>query len=205
MSKRRELADLPADVFLSRPQMLAKAYRDYHRYNVTLQDKDGPVVQERDVLIAGKVIVVIPIDVARQEIVLIRQFRLPAHLANGRGDLVEFVAGRVEAGESLMEAARRECKEEIGVEPGKVVELFTFLSTPGATDEEITIFLAAVDAVTVHEGPLTAPDGERLFVHRVSIDAAVSALDRHTMRGSPMIIGLQWLALNRESIAGLLR
>ncbi|MFY9598870.1 MAG: NUDIX hydrolase, partial [Pseudolabrys sp.] len=116
MSKRRELADLPADVFLSRPQMLAKAYRDYHRYNVTLQDKDGPVVQERDVLIAGKVIVVIPIDVARQEIVLIRQFRLPAHLANGRGDLVEFVAGRVEAGESLMEAARRECKEEIGVE-----------------------------------------------------------------------------------------
>lgn len=205
MSKRRELADLPADVFLSRPQMLAKAYRDYHRYNVTLQDKDGPVVQERDVLIAGKVIVVIPIDVARQEIVLIRQFRLPAHLANGRGDLVEFVAGRVEAGESLMEAARRECKEEIGVEPGKVVELFTFLSTPGVTDEEITIFLAAVDAVTVHEGPLTAPDDERLFVHRVSIDAAVSALDRHTMRGSPMIIGLQWLALNRESIAGLLR
>jgi ADP-ribose pyrophosphatase len=205
MSKRRELADLPADAFLSRPQMLAKAYRDYHRYNVTLQDKDGPVVQERDVLIAGKVIVVIPIDVARQEIVLIRQFRLPAHLANGRGDLVEFVAGRVEAGESLMEAARRECKEEIGVEPGKVVELFTFLSTPGVTDEEITIFLAAVDAVTVHEGPLTAPDGERLFVHRVSIDAAVSALDRHTMRGSPMIIGLQWLALNRESIAGLLR
>jgi ADP-ribose pyrophosphatase len=205
MSKRRELADLPADAFLSRPQMLAKAYRDYHRYNVTLQDKDGPVVQERDVLIAGKVIVVIPIDVVRQEIVLIRQFRLPAHLANGRGDLVEFVAGRVEAGESLMEAARRECKEEIGVEPGKVVELFAFLSTPGVTDEEITIFLAAVDAVTVHEGPLTTPDGERLFVQRVSIDAAVSALDRHTMRGSPMIIGLQWLALNRESIAGLLR
>ena len=205
MSKRRELADLSADVFLSRPQMLAKAYRDYHRYNVTLQDKDGPVVQERDVLIAGKVIVVIPIDAARQEIVLIRQFRLPAHLANGRGDLVEFVAGRVEAGKSLMEAARRECKEEIGVEPGKVVELFTFLSTPGVTDEEITIFLAAVDAVTVHEGPLTTPDGERLFVQRVSIDAAVSALDRHMMRGSPMIIGLQWLALNRENIAGLLR
>lgn len=205
MSKRRELADLSADVFLSRPQMLAKAYRDYHRYNVTLQDKDGPVVQERDVLIAGKVIVVIPIDAARQEIVLIRQFRLPAHLANGRGDLVEFVAGRVEAGESLMEAARRECKEEIGVEPGKVVELFTFLSTPGVTDEEITIFLAAVDAATVHEGPLTTPDGERLLVQRVSIDAAVSALDRHMMRGSPVIIGLQWLALNRENIAGLLR
>jgi len=137
MSKRRELADLAADIVVSRPQVLAKAYRDYHRYHVTLRAEDGPVVQERDVLIAGKVILVMPVDVARQELVLIRQFRLPAHLANGRGDLVEFVAGRVEANESLIEAAQRECKEEIGIAPEKVVELFTFLSTPGVTDEEI--------------------------------------------------------------------
>ena len=147
---------------------------------------------------------VIPIDVARQEIVLIRQFRLPAYLANGRGDLVEFVAGRVEAGKSLIEAARRECREEIGVAPKKLVELFSFLSTPGVTDEEVTVFLAAVDTAQVSEGARDAPDGEQLYVHRVSIDAAVGALDRHMMRGSPMIIGLQWLALNRRQIADLL-
>jgi ADP-ribose pyrophosphatase len=113
--KRRELADLPADAALSQRQVLARAYCDYHRYSVTLKHGDVPLVHERDVLIAGKVAVVMPIDLARQEIVLIRQFRLAAHLANGRGDLVEFVAGRVEPGESLFEAARRECKEEIGV------------------------------------------------------------------------------------------
>ena len=205
MSKRRELADLPVDIVLSRPEILAKAYRDYHHYSVTLKGNEGPVVQERDVLIAGKVIVVIPIDVARQEIVLIRQFRLPAYLANGRGDLVEFVAGRVEADESLIEAARRECREEIGVAPEKLVELLTFLSTPGVTDEEVTIFLAAVDTTQVRDGALTTPDGEQLYVHRVSIDAAISALHRDTMRSSPLIIGLQWLALNRKRIAGLLR
>ena len=205
MSKRRELADLPVDIVLSRPEILAKAYRDYHHYSVTLKGNEGPVVQERDVLIAGKVIVVIPIDVARQEIVLIRQFRLPAYLANGRGDLVEFVAGRVEADESLIEAARRECREEIGVAPEKLVELLTFLSTPGVTDEEVTIFLAAVDTTQVRDGALTTPDGEQLYVHRVSIDVAISALHRDTMRSSPLIIGLQWLALNRERIAGLLR
>jgi len=204
MSKRRELADLPVDILLSRPQLLAKAYRDYHRYNVTLKDNDSPVVQERDVLIAGKVVVVIPIDVARQEIVLIRQFRLPAHLANGCGDLVEFVAGRVEAGELLIEAARRECTEEIGIAPEKLVELFTFLSTPGITDEEVTIFVAAVDAAKVREGALITPDGEQLYVHRVSIDAAVDALGRHAVHGSPVIIGLQWLALNQGRIAELL-
>ena len=205
MSKRRELADLPVDIVLSRPEILAKAYRDYHHYSVTLKGNEGPVVQERDVLIAGKVIVVIPIDVARQEIVLIRQFRLPAYLANGRGDLVEFVAGRVEADESLIEAARRECREEIGVAPEKLVELLTFLSTPGVTDEEVTIFLAAVDTTQVRDGALTTPDGEQLYVHRVSIDLAISALHRDTMRSSPLIIGLQWMALNRKRIAGLLR
>ncbi len=95
---------MPADAALSQRQVLARAYCDYHRYSVTLKHGDVPLVQERDVLIASKVAVVMPIDLARQEIVLIRQFRLAAHLANGRGDLVEFVAGRVEPGESLFEA-----------------------------------------------------------------------------------------------------
>jgi len=205
MTSRRDIVDLPGDVSVSRPKVLAKAYRDYHRYGVTLaSDGHRTVTQERDVLMAGKVVVVIPVDVAQKKIVLIRQFRLPAHLANGRGDLVEFVAGRVEAGEALEEAARRECKEEIGVPPAKMIELFTFLTTPGVTDEEVTIFLAAVDAAHVREGPLTSPDGEQLYVHLVPIDEAVAALDRYAMRGSPMIIGLQWLALNRSRIAELL-
>lgn len=115
--KRRELADLPAEAALSQRQVLARAYRDYYRYSVTVKHDDTPLVQERDVLIAGKVVVVMPIDLVRQEIVLIRQFRLAAHLANGRGDLVEFVAGRVEPGESLIDAARRECKKKSAWRP----------------------------------------------------------------------------------------
>lgn len=205
MPRRRDLVDLPADVSVSRPKVLAKAYRDYHRYGVTVaSDGHRTVTQERDVLMAGKVVVVMAIDVARQKIVVVRQFRLPAHLANGRGDLVEFVAGRVEAGETLDEAARRECKEEIGVAPAKIVKLFTFLTTPGVTDEEVTIFLASVDAAQVREGPLTSPDGEQLYVHLVSIDEAIAALDGHAMRGSPLIIGFQWLALNRSHIEEML-
>jgi ADP-ribose pyrophosphatase len=204
MSRRRELADLSADVVVSQPQVLATAYREYHRYSATLKDDTGALVQGRDVLMAGKVVVVIPIDISRQEIVVIRQFRLSAHLANGHGDLVEFVAGRVEPGESLLEAARRECTEEIGVAPGKLTELFTYLSTPGVTDEEITIFIAAVDAMTVREGALTTPDGEHVYIQRVSVDTALGALDRHKMRGGPVIVGLQWLSLNRQRIPELL-
>ena len=146
------------------PEILARAYRDYHRYGMTVASGDQrPVTQERDVLMAGKVVAGDSGRHRAPEIVMIRQFRLPAHLANGRGDLVEFVAGRVEAGETLAEAASRECKEEIGVAPAKLVELLTYLSTPGVTDEEVTVFLAAVDTAQVREGPLVSPDGEQLY------------------------------------------
>ena len=205
MPSRRDLVDLPADVSVSRPKILARAFRDYHRYGVTVASSDHrPVTQERDVLLGGKVVLVLPIDITRQKLVLIRQFRMAAHLANGRGDLVELVAGKVETGETLAEAASRECKEETGVAPAKVVELLTFLTTPGVTDEEITMFLAAVDSAQVKEGPLVSPDGERIFVHVVSFDEAIAALDRNAMRFGPLIIGLQWLALNRNRVAELL-
>ena len=196
---------MPAEAGLSQRKVLARAYRDYHRYSVSLKHGDVPLAQERDVLIAGKVAVVMPIDLARQEIVLIRQFRLAAHLANRRGDLIEFVAGRVESDESLFDAARRECQEEIGVAPKKLVELLTFLSTPGLTDEEVTMFLADIDAADVREGPLTTRDNEHVCIQRVSIDAALGALGRNAVRGVPMIVGLQWLALNRTRVAELLR
>src|SRR5262245_5996333 len=191
MFPQGELADQPADIVLSEPQLLAKAYRDYHRYQVTVRSQDAPSFsQERDILIAGKVVVVIPIDVARQEIVLTRQFRLAAHIANGRGDLVEFVAGRVEPNETLVDAARRECREEIGVVPGKTVRLLSYLTTPGLTDEEITIFLCSIDVSAVHEGPRTTQDGEHLSVGRVSIADAIRSLNNDAVRCGPTVVEL---------------
>lgn len=205
MPPRRELADKPADISLSEPKILAKAYRDYHRYQVTVRSQDAPwFSQERDILIAGKVVVVIPIDLARQEIVLTRQFRVAAHIANGRGDVIEFVAGRVEPNETLVDAALRECREEIGVTPAKTVRLLSYLTTPGLTDEEITVFLCSIDASAVREGSRTTADGEHLCVGRVPIADAIRSLNSDAMRCSPLVIGLQWLALNLKRVPELL-
>jgi ADP-ribose pyrophosphatase len=205
MADKFELADLPADVAVSPPQRLAGGYRDYQRYHVTLAGADGEAVkQQRDVLRAGQVVAVLPVDVARGELVLIRQFRLPAHLANGRGDLVEIVAGRVEPGEQPAAAARRECGEEIGIVPDVLVKLLSYLTTPGLTDEDVTIFLAAVDATQARPGARATPDGEQLHVLRVSVDAALEALARGKIHGSPAVIALQWLALNRGRLAEVL-
>ena len=192
MASYTDLCDCPLAVTLSKPTVLVKAYYDYRRYAVSIKTKDAPpFLQERDVLIAGKVVVVIPIDLVRQQIVLIRQFRLPAHIANGLGDMVEFVAGRVEPNETLVDAARRECREEIGIAPEKTVQLLRYLTTPGSSDEEVTIFLCAIDSSTIRDGSRTTADGEHLQIMRSSIEDAIRALNRYSMRGSPLVIGLQ--------------
>jgi ADP-ribose pyrophosphatase len=199
MRDQPELADRPADVALSEPERLAKGFFDYQRYRLMLQGAQ----QTRDVVRAGKVVAVLPIDPTRDEIVLIRQFRLPAHLANGRGDLIETVAGRVEPGEEPVETARRECAEEIGLQPAGLIELFTYLTTPGLTDEEVTVFLTAIDASLVPER--TKAGGEQIATMRVPMDAALDALTLGTLHNGPLVIALQWLALNRTRVAELLR
>ena len=103
----------------------------------------------------------------------------------------------------LAETARRECQEEIGVTPSALVELFSYLPTPGLTDEEVTFFVAAVDASRVPAR--THPtEGEYISVTRVPIDEALAALGEGKMHNGPLVVGLLWLALNRGRVAELL-
>jgi ADP-ribose pyrophosphatase len=72
------------------------------------------------------------------QIVLIRQYRY----ASG-GYLFEVPAGRPDRpGEPWEECARRELREETGLEAGTVRPLTSIWTTPGFTDEKIHLFIA---------------------------------------------------------------
>ena len=197
------IADDRADVVIAGREVLAEGFRRYERLRVRRSGEDVP--RALDVLRSGPAAAVLPIDPGRDEVVLLRQFRLAGHLANGRGNLVEIVAGHVEAEEQPAEAARRECVEEIGVAPGLLVELFTYLTSPGMSDEEITLFLGVVDASGVPERAGAAAEHEETVPMRVPIDAALAALAAGTVRNGPLIIALQWLALNRGRLSEVVR
>ena len=198
------LADASADATVSRATLVGDGYHRLERFSLSLRIPGHDAIDSvRDVLRVGKVTAVLPIDIARGELVLIRQFRLPAHLGNGKGDLVEIVAGRVEQGETLAASARRECREEIGLAPSALVELFSYFTTPGLTDETVTVFLAAIDAAQVPAH--TRLGDEYIRTLRVPIDAALTALQTNTIHNGPAIMALQWLALNRARLAELLR
>jgi ADP-ribose pyrophosphatase len=192
------LADLPVEVSLSAPELLGKGFRTYQRFRYTLPGDDpGLEPHTHDLVRFGRIVAVLPVDLARDEVVLIRQFRLPAQLANGNGEMVEIVAGHVEADEKLIEAAHRECLEEIGVAPVALSELFTYLPTPGASDEQITLFLGIVDAAQVPDQAGAAAEREETRPLRVSIDAALATLASGAMHNGLLVLALHWLALNR--------
>jgi ADP-ribose diphosphatase len=79
-------------------------------------------------------VVLIPIE-DDGRIVLIKQFRAPL----GR-EIWEFPAGRVEPGESVEDAACRECEEEIGRMPQRLERIRGLFPTPGFCDEELIFF-----------------------------------------------------------------
>ncbi|MGA2181587.1 MAG: NUDIX hydrolase [Bryobacteraceae bacterium] len=73
----------------------------------------------------------------RKRVLLVRQYRLPAHQS-----LWELPAGRLDPGETALEAARRELQEETGYRAKKWKKLVSFYPSPGFLAERMTIFVA---------------------------------------------------------------
>ena len=172
---RMPLADRAVDVAIAGSELLAKGFRDYRRYRFKLPGEDAALPPRiRDVLRAGRVAAVLPIYLERDEVVLLRQFRLSGHLANGHGELVEIVAGRVEGNEQPIETALRESVEEIGVsaEPaGRAVQLS---ADTGADRRGDHAGLGIVDAAQVPERGGAPAEREVTRPLRVPIDAALA-------------------------------
>jgi ADP-ribose pyrophosphatase len=59
------------------------------------------------------------------------------------GSLLEAPAGLMDEGESPLEAARRELREECGLDAARWEELGAAWSSPGFTDERVHLFLAS--------------------------------------------------------------
>jgi 8-oxo-dGTP pyrophosphatase MutT (NUDIX family) len=102
----------------------------------------------------------------------------------GEPDLLELPAGKLDAeGESPLECARRELREEIGMRAARWSEMKSFYTSPGFTSEEVHLF-EATELETVGAEPT---EGERIEVvaHPIAeIDAVIeSCLDGTSLIG----------------------
>jgi ADP-ribose pyrophosphatase len=195
--------DIAAAADVSVPRSIGNGYRSYHRHLITFNEGAASATIERDILRSGKVVGILPVDLARNEVVLIRQFRLGSHMALGKGAMVELPAGRVDPHETAEQAARRECYEETGVYPGRLQPLFDIMPAPALTDECMTLYVARVDATKVDK---RSGDGEEnIETITMPIEIAVKMLCGGKLHNSVVIIALQWLALNLQRLPEILQ
>lgn len=92
--------------------------------------------KRREVVLHPSAVAVLPV-LHDERLLLVRQYRHPA------GNLLwEIPAGLIDRGESALESAKRELLEETGYSAGTWRRLFSFFTSPGFTDEIITLYVA---------------------------------------------------------------
>lgn len=111
---------------------------------------------------------VLPID--GDTITLIRQHRVSIGT-----HLLEAPAGKLEAGEEPLAAARRECIEEVGLEPVTLIDIGPMESSPGFTDEIIHLYIAeGVRRVAAQPEGAEEHDAE---IVEMTLDEAIAAIE----------------------------
>ena len=101
---------------------------------------------ERELFERGHAVGVLPYDPAADSIVLIEQFRIGALVAGMDPWLSEVVAGIIEEGEAPEEVARRETREEAGIEVMDLMPICRYLVSPGGSSESVILYCGRVDS-----------------------------------------------------------
>ncbi len=167
---------------------------------------DGPVFQvftdmvqegaykgRRDVIRHSGSIVVLPVkDVnARDpEILLIEQYR---YAASAR--LWELTAGRIDPGENMLAAAKRELLEETGFRARKWKRMFRFYASPGFLDETMDAYLAT----GLIAGAAQPEEDEQITARFFPLSRAVKMVYEKRICDAKTMCGLLWFGYNRAA------
>ena len=127
---------------------------------------------------------------AIDELVLVRQYRHPAGTS-----LWEIPAGTCEPGETLIDGAGRELREETGFSAGRLTKIGSLWTTPGFCSEVMHFF----HAEELVEGVTDFDDDERIEVGRFTQQAAWR-LVVNGAADAKTVLALFWLEGGRGKI-----
>ncbi len=154
----------------------------------------------REIFERGAVVAVLPCDPVRRKVVLIEQFRAGALHDSESPWLIECVAGVIEAEETAVDVARRECLEEAGCEIERLEPISRYYVSPGGTTEDCTLFCAIVDSEGLGGIHGLAEEHEDIRVIVIDAEQAFAWVREGRVRSSATIIALQWLELNLDRL-----
>jgi ADP-ribose pyrophosphatase len=156
----------------------------------------------REIFERGHAVAVLLYDPRRDALVLVEQFRLPAHLAGVPAWQLEIVAGIIDRpGESAVDVVRREAEEEAGLAiDGEVLPIHRYLTSPGGSTETVSLYCGRVDASDAGGIHGLADEQEDIKVVVKSYDETMALLRADKIDNGFTIVALYWLAANRERL-----
>jgi ADP-ribose pyrophosphatase len=155
---------------------------------------------QRELFERGHATGVLPYDPVADSIVLIEQFRIGALVAGMDPWLTEVVAGIIEEGEAPEEVARRETREEAGMELMDLMPICRYLVSPGGSSESVILYCGRVDSRGAGGIHGLAAEHEDIKVDVVPYAEAIRRLEDGHFTNAISIIALQWLALHRDRV-----
>jgi nudix-type nucleoside diphosphatase (YffH/AdpP family) len=161
---------------------------------LTVQMPDGRTMI-REVLNSGDAAAVLPYDLERRKVILVRQFRAPVMHIEGHPDFLEAVAGLLDEDEPQA-CARREAMEEAGLRVERLEPLGHFWSAPGITTERLHLFLAPyTEADRVAEGGGLAHEHEDIEVLEVGFEELANLVAANTIADMKTMLLVQALQI----------
>ena len=152
-----------------------------------VEEADGARrILDHEIYHHGPAAAVLLYDSARRVVMLVRQFRLAAYLADGTPEMLEACAGMLD-GDDPETCARREAWEETGVSIAAARHAFDAFTSPGALTEKLGCFVAPYSAVArVGTGGGVDAD-EHIDVVEVGYEAAEAMIASGAIRDAKTI------------------
>lgn len=171
----------------------------YHlQHDLYLGGKSDQLVRERlEQLMAVSVLLY---DPHLDQVVLVEQFRIGAVGKETTPWILETVGGFTPDNERDESVVRREAIEEANCEIGRLEPICEFMVSPGISVDRISLFCGEVDASNAQGVHGLDHEGEDIRVVVMDSEDAIKQLYNGRANSSSIIIALQWLVMNRDSI-----
>jgi ADP-ribose pyrophosphatase len=164
-------------------------------------DSLSPLVS-REVFIGADAVTVLPWDPVRDRVLLVEQVRTgPMVRGEANPWQLEAVAGRIDAGETPEDAARREALEEAGITLTRLEKVAEYYPSTSAFSEYLYSYVAPCDLPDEAAGVFgLAEEAEDIRGHLVGLEDLVARMDAGELGNAPLILTVQWLLRHRDSL-----